>query len=236
MTRIETPAASVIIPVYNGAPYLAEAIESVLAQTCRSFEIIVVDDGSTDGSAGIIARYAASVRHCFQENRGTGAARNRGVEAAQAPLLAFLDQDDLWEPGKLKAQMAMLAADTSLDAVFGLVGQFHSPELGEPFRRRVSCPLKPAAGYLPSAMLLRTEAFHRVGPFEESLQLAEWSEWFVRAVECGLRMGLVPEVVTRRRLHRGNKGLVFRHFRKEYPRLLKTLLDRRRTAGFKPLS
>jgi glycosyltransferase involved in cell wall biosynthesis len=222
---------SVIVPVYNGARYLSDALASVLEQEYRPLEIIAVDDGSTDGSAAVIARFGDAVRYCHQDNRGTGAARNRGVELARGDLLAFLDQDDVWEDGKLALQAGTLARDPAVDAVFGMVAQFHSPELGEEFRSRVPCPAHALAGYLPSAMLLRREAFSRVGRFEEQWKLVEWAEWMVRAIEAGINLRLLPELVARRRIHEGNKGLAMRASRGEYPRILKALLDRRRAAA-----
>lgn len=221
---------SVIVPVHNGARYLAHAIESVIEQAYRPLEIIAVDDGSTDGSAGVIARFGDTVRYCRQENRGTGAARNRGVELSRGGLLAFLDQDDLWEDRKLALQVGVLESDPSVDAVFGMVAQFHSSELSEELKSRVRCPAHALPGYLPSAMLLRRDAFLSVGRFEEHWKLAEWAEWLVRAIEAGLNLHLLPQVVTRRRLHAENKGIAMRAFRDEYPRLLKALLDRRRAA------
>jgi glycosyltransferase involved in cell wall biosynthesis len=219
---------SVIVPVHNGARYLAHAIESVIEQAYRPLEIIAVDDGSTDGSSGVIARFGDTVRYCYQENRGTGAARNRGVELARGGLLAFLDQDDLWEHGKLVLQVGTLASDPSVDAVFGMVAQFYSSELSEEFRSRVQCPAQALSGYLPSAMLLRRDAFLRVGRFEEHWKLVEWAEWLVRAIEAGINLRVLPQVVSRRRLHAGNKGLAMRAYRDEYPRILKARLDRRR--------
>jgi len=222
------PEVSVIIPVYNGARYVVDAIGSVLEQTHRDLEIVVVDDGSTDDSPAILGRFAAPVRVIRQENGGTGAARNRGVSASRGELLAFLDQDDLWMPAKLTMQIAALRTHAELEAVFGMVEQFHSPELGEGFRQRIPIPRAPIPGYLPSAMLVKRTAFERIGPFGERWQLVEWTEWFVRAIELGLVLSVLPEVVARRRLHEGNKGLALRSFQTEYPRILKALLDRKR--------
>ena len=118
---------SVIIPVYNGERYLGEAIESVLAQTYKEVELIVVDDGSTDKSAAV-ARCFTDVRYCFQPNSGIGAARNQGADLARGGLLAFLDADDRWVRDKLLWQTKALAADNELAMVFGHVQQFPSPE------------------------------------------------------------------------------------------------------------
>src|SRR5215203_2881736 len=110
---------SAIIPVYNSERYLAEAIESVLVQTYPSHEIIVVDDGSIDGSAQVAKRFGSAVRYVFQRQAGVGAARNHGVELAEGRFFAFLDADDLWTKDKLQLQLAAFAADPELEAVFG---------------------------------------------------------------------------------------------------------------------
>src|SRR6476660_1471039 len=109
----EKPLVSVIIPVYNGTCYLRAALESVFAQTYRPFEVIVVDDGSLDDS-GVIAQSFDDVRYIHQENQGVAAARNNGIEVARGEFLAFLDQDDLWTPEKLKLQMGHLLSDPEL--------------------------------------------------------------------------------------------------------------------------
>src|SRR5262245_16865951 len=123
---------SVIIPVYNGERYLAEALVSVLAQTHPPTEIIVVDDGSTDTTAQIAQRYAPRIHYHFRPRgavSGAAAARNHGAYLAQGDYLAFLDADDVWLPDKLRLQMAAFAHDPALDQVFGHVQQFISPEL-----------------------------------------------------------------------------------------------------------
>jgi glycosyltransferase involved in cell wall biosynthesis len=226
------PLVSVVIPVYNCERYLAEAIESVLAQTYRPIEIIVVDDGSTDGSAQVAKRFTDSVRYCFQANSGTSAARNRGASLASGTFFAFLDADDLWVVDKLTRQMAVFGDDPGLDVVFGHVQQFCSPELDEHIKKTLYCPAEAMPGYLPGAMLIKRDAFLRVGPFETDWQAAEALAWYSRVVEKGLRSLMLSDVVLRRRLHISNKGIDERTLqRKEYLRILKASLDRRRTAS-----
>jgi glycosyltransferase involved in cell wall biosynthesis len=96
--------ASVIIPAYNVAPWIGETLESVLAQDLPSLEIIVVDDGSTDDTAGVVAKFGQYVRYVRQDNAGQGAARNRGIRLAQGDYIAFVDGDDVWLPNKLRLQ------------------------------------------------------------------------------------------------------------------------------------
>src|SRR2546425_4156042 len=98
------PSVSVVIPVYNGEQYLAEAIQSVLDQTYRNFEVIVVDDGSTDGSASVVKKYGETIRYVHHSNGGVCKTRNTGIAVTQGTYLGFLDQDDLWLPDKLAVQ------------------------------------------------------------------------------------------------------------------------------------
>jgi glycosyltransferase involved in cell wall biosynthesis len=217
---------SVIIPVYNGERYLAEAIQSILAQTYPEREIVVVDDGSTDSSARVAGQFA--VRYVFQQQAGAGAARNRGVESAEGDFFAFLDADDLWTNDKLRLQMDAFATDPELDVVFGRVEQFHSPELDAATRSKIHCPPGTIPGYSPSAMLIKRPAFEQVGPFETGLRLGEWLGWYLRATEAGLCTLMLPDLVVRRRLHHTNQGIREREARIEYVRALKASLDRRR--------
>ena len=219
---------SVIIPVYNGERYLAQAIESVLAQTLPPSEIIVIDDGSTDGSVAIAERFAEQVRIDQQENRGAASARNRGVDLAKGSLLAFLDADDLWTSDKLRLQVDALEKDPGLAMVLGKVTQFISPDVAGDARHHLRNELETMPAYLIGAMLIRRDAFITVGILDEGLQLGEYIEWFNRAVDLGLRHRVLDEVVLKRRIHTSNQGIYKRPHVKDYLSVLKSALDRRR--------
>jgi glycosyltransferase involved in cell wall biosynthesis len=221
------PVVSVVIPVHNGERFLGEAVESVLAQEGAPLEVLVVDDGSTDGSAHVAARFGSPVRCLSQAHAGIASARNTGIRAARGDLLAFLDADDLWTPGRLRLQIDRLAADPALDCVFGLVEHFRDP--GASLRFEVWAPER-APGLLPGAMLIRRAAFLRVGPFDETWRLGEFVEWQLRAEERGLRREILPVVVLRRRIHDANTTARLAVDRGEYLRVLRTVL-RRRAAG-----
>lgn len=221
---------SVIIPVYNCDRYLAEAIESVLAQTYQPLEIIVVDDGSTDNSAEVAKHFASSVRYYSQSQSGAGAARNYGTELAQGSFFAFLDADDFWVKDKLTCQMQVFESEPDIDIVFGYVQQFHSPELDESIKNKIYCPPELMAGYHPGTMLLKREAFLRVGKFETNLQMGEFISWYARATELGLREKMLPDLLMSRRLHETNLSIRQREARTDYVRLIKASLDRRRAA------
>jgi glycosyltransferase involved in cell wall biosynthesis len=221
------PLISVIIPVHNGARYLAEAITSVLAQTYRPIEIIVIDDGSTDESAHVVKSFAA-VRYFFQPCQGAGAARNRGAEIAQGDYLSFLDADDLWVKDKLTWQIAAVAANPDLDMVFGFVRQFPSPELDFHIRASLSRGAELLPGQHVGTLLIKREAFFGVGPFATNWRVGEFIDWCARAMEKGLRSVMRPEVVMLRRLHANNMMIRERDASADYARILKASLDRRR--------
>ena len=220
---------SAIIVVYNGERYLAEAIESILAQTHPPSELIVVNDGSTDGTA-TIARGFAEVRYQYRPNGGIGAARNLGLELARGDFIAFLDADDLWMPEKLAQQAAAFAADPQLGIVTGLIEQFHSPELDPAIAATIHCPRDPMPGHSFGAMLIRREVFSRVGPVVTGQDKAESVNWCLRARDLGIRVRVLPEIVTRRRLHGANNSIINRHRNTEYAVAVKASLDRRRAA------
>ena len=226
-----TPLVSVMIGAYNAAPYLGEAIESVFAQDYEPIELIVVDDGSTDGTAEV-ARGFAGVRVISQENGGNGAARNRAVEEASGDLYAFLDADDRFTPGKLTLQKTALDADPELDMVFGHVREFLSPELDEETRARLRPPApEPMPWTAPNLMLVRRESFQRVGPFTTSVRVGVTVDWFARAEEAGLRYSILPEVVLERRLHTQNNGLRESASRSQYLEVIRQAMKRRREAA-----
>jgi glycosyltransferase involved in cell wall biosynthesis len=220
-----------MIGAYNAAPYLGEAIESVLAQDYEPVELIVVDDGSTDGTAEV-ARSFADVTVVSQENGGNGAARNRAVENASGDLYAFLDADDRFTPGKLSLQKAALDADPGLDMVFGHVREFLSPELDEETRASLRPPAaEPMPWTAPNLMLIRRESFERVGPFTTTVRVGVTVDWFARAQEAGLRHTILPEVVLERRLHTQNNGLRESASRSQYLEVIRQAMERRRASA-----
>ncbi len=224
------PLVSVIVPVYNGERYLAEAIEGILTQTHPVHEVIVVADGSIDRSAQEAKRFGSAVRYVFQHQAGVGATRNRGAELAEGSFFAFLDAADLWTEDKLRLQLAAFAADPKLDVAFGQVEQFHSPELDAAAKSQTYCPPGLMSGYVPGAALIKRSAFERVGSFETNWCVGEFVSWYLHATEVGLRMLMLPDLVLRRRLHKTNQRIRERSAATDYVRILKAALDRRRTA------
>lgn len=194
-------AVSVVMAVHDEELHLPAAIESVLAQTRPAGEIVVVDDGSTDGTAAVAAGFGPPVRVVSQEQAGLSAALNNGLKHASGGFIAFLDGDDVWTPRHLESLLSLLEADPELDLAFGAVEQFHSPELADEARSGIGNKEGVAPGRLRGAMVARAPAFERVGPFDERWKVGEFVDWSARAEEAGLRSADVDEVVLRRRLH-----------------------------------
>lgn len=195
---IRPPRVSVLIPAYNHARFLPETLDSVTAQTFHDLEILVVDDGSTDETRLVLEKYAPAVRYIWQANAGPAAARNRGVRASHGELLAFLDADDRWYPGKIAAQVAYLDAHPDVGVVFTKF--LVTDEGGRPlypyphaFRYGPNAPnafetlLLWPYGSMNTAMVRRV-CLEKIGLFDEHLTGAEdWDLWLrlVRHYELG---------------------------------------------------
>ncbi len=229
MTPDLPDSVSVVITAYQCARYLGQAIESVLAQSRPAQQVIVVDDGSTDDCAGVVRAFGSQVTYIHQDHQGIGPARNTGLQQASGRWLALLDGDDYWAPNKLAVQLAAAAAEPDLEAVFAHLQVFISPDLAPAEQAQLRAAPAPQPGYSASALLIRREAFWRVGAFAEQYDLGEFVEWYGRALDAGLRARLVPETLVWRRQHASNTTRRLQN-RQAYVRLLKAALDRRRTS------
>jgi len=222
---------SVVIPVYNGRKYLAEAVESVRRQSWPDLEILIVDDGSTDGTADLAQSLGGPIRVLRQQQAGAATARNRGVEEARGAWLAFLDADDRWTDSKIARQMAVFKRDAGVDIVFGHVRQFVCPTLTEAEKKAVRCPDQAVPGQHPGTMLLPREVFQTIGPYDAAYDVGEIVDWYARALETGARTVMLEDVLMERRLHNANQGILKRDAEKEaYLRALRAALQRRRAA------
>lgn len=222
------PRVSVIIPVYNGERYLAEAIESVLQQTLPPAEVIVVDDGSADGS-GAVAQSFAAVRYLRQVNGGSNAARNRGILHSTGDFLAFLDADDLWMPDKLAVQMAVLTQEPALDFVYGYVEQFFSPDLSVTQRAGWVDTSHPIPGIHQGTLLARRSSFLKIGLFQEDQMYTQFTGWYALSQDRQMRERILSDVVMRRRVHDSNMSLRGgEQAKRAFAHALKATLDRRR--------
>jgi glycosyltransferase involved in cell wall biosynthesis len=230
MTGPAGPLITCVVPVYNGERFLRAALESILAQTYRPIEVIVVDAGSSDASSEIVRSFDDPVRLVRHRSGGPAGARNRGWREARGEFVAFLDQDDLWHPRKLELQLARFAARPELECSITHVQMFWDDRHAEEERRYREHPrMRPIAGYATITMLARRSLIERVGPLNPALRFADSPEWFVRAEEQGVVTELLPDVLTYHRLHADN--VTRREARAsagEFVDLVKSLLDRRR--------
>jgi glycosyltransferase involved in cell wall biosynthesis len=182
---------TVVITTYNYGRFVTQAVESVLAQTYRHVNILVVDDGSSDDTKERLAAYADRIRYIYQENQSVAAARNTGIRAAPSNLIAFLDADDLWHPRKLEVQMRCLAEhpDVGLVAVDRLAETATAWPPAEDYEHPEARPialeeliLQPH--FAPSGVLVRRECFDKVGFFDTRLRNAEDYDMWIRIASC----------------------------------------------------
>jgi len=221
---------SCIVAVFNGERYLKEALDSIFVQTYRPLEIIVVDDGSTDGTSAVAASYDKKVRYFWQTNAGPAAARNFGLNQAQGEFIAFLDADDLWHAEKLTRQKACFEERPELEMCLTHAQNFWTPELHEEeVRFRDHRLSKPLPCYLTQALLARRTLFDKLGPFKADFRHVHDSEWFFRATDQGIITELLPDVLVYRRLHQTNRSRrLASASRDEYFQLVKNSIQGKR--------
>ncbi len=215
-----TSKISVVIPTYNRLGYLREALESVLRQTHAADEILVVDDGSTDGTEAAISALPAPIRYIRQKNAGPAAARNRGLREAKGDWIAFLDSDDLWVPTKLAEQMDFLEKNPEVDFLFahmvnfGPAGEDTEPEILDQsvytYCRTHATDLRDFVNYLlrvnpvpTSTVIFRQSTIERVGYLREDIGYADDFQWWLRWA-LKTRCGFLDRVLEKRRIHGSN--------------------------------
>lgn len=233
---MNAPFVSVIIPTYNRGPLIAQAITSVLAQTCRDMELVVIDDGSTDNTREIVETYARQasipVRYFYQENRGVPAARNSGLEVAGGELIAFLDSDDFWLPNHLEVCSGVLEDDKNCGAVFTdhaitTDGKTFIPTTAaagktseELYARLVTHELVVHT----DALLMRRAVFQALGEFIPDLPGAEdWEMWTRIGSRYPIRY--IPQLTVIVRQHAQNMSADPDLFERNLPRAIEAILN-----------
>lgn len=203
--RGEPGLVSVVVPVFDGQSYLAEAVESVLAQDYEPIEVIAVDDGSRDGSAEILARYS-TITVIRQSNTGCTGARNTGIVSSRGEYVAFIDQDDRWRAGKLRRQVAALTAAPEAGYSLGNINLFLEPGCPVPawMGARGWLVGTTRVGYMPGTMVVRRTTFDELGIFDTRFQIGSDADWLVRARDAGIPAAIVPEIVLDKRVHTNN--------------------------------
>jgi len=201
------PRVSVVMPSFNCARYIGASIESVLKQSCKDLELIIVDGGSTDATDQTVAAYASDVRVRYEVKRGAGisAARNEGIRVAKAAFIAFLDADDLFTPGHVEKEMSFLERSTKADICYSAMVYFND-ETGKelrsayyPFSGDIFYFLKRSNFIHPSALMARRIVF-RDGLFDETLPSHEDWELWLRLSRKGMRFLCMREPLTRIRV------------------------------------
>jgi len=193
------PLVSVIVPVHNGERTLQQALESVFAQTYKRVEIIIVDDGSTDGTARLVAGLADRVSYFFLPHSGAAAARNLGIRESKGEFIAFIDADDLWVDGKLAAQMRCFEAFPQVEIVQGLVKRIRLDESAHSGERGVG--ESPIVFSNLGAMVVRRSVFERIGYLDEALRYNEDTDFWLRALEAGMVVLVQRKLALLYRLH-----------------------------------
>jgi glycosyltransferase involved in cell wall biosynthesis len=224
MTLSSRPV-SVVVPVRNGADFIAQALESILAQTAVPAEVIVVDDGSTDSTADIVQTFP-SVEFVRQPPLGVSAARNLGAARATQPFLCFLDADDLWVPTKTELQLASFDDNSETDIVIGMTQNFRLTPQGENIFLGAA-----SAAYVPGVMMMRTSAFHLTGPFSTELAYGENLEWWARALDHQLKTRTLPQCLLLRRIHNNNSSRDSENATRRYIGALHAITRRRRESA-----
>ena len=190
------PAVSVIMPVFNVEPYVEAALESVLAQTWRDFEVLVIDDGSTDGSVRLVERYARDprVRLLRKSNGGISSARNAALRAASGNLIALIDGDDAWDPEFLEAQVSILHAHPEVDLVTANARNLGGDRDGQPARPWPDArPHPDLLGMIADEQavfimcVFRRRVYEQIAEFDESLRTNEDYDYWLRAAMAGFR-------------------------------------------------
>jgi glycosyltransferase involved in cell wall biosynthesis len=195
------PLVSVIIPVYNGAAFLAEALESVRSQDYQPLEVIVADDGSTDATAEVADSFPG-VRCLRLERGGVSRARNLAVATSTGEWLAFLDADDRWQPEKISSQVRL--GEATPEAGFVLCHETHRFDGPAPGWFRGPTDGTPIVAYEPSAWLVRRSTFEAVGGFDEERSLGEDTHWLSRAWDAGITHQTHEAALVERRIHGSN--------------------------------
>jgi glycosyltransferase involved in cell wall biosynthesis len=195
---MKQPLVSIIIPAYNVAPYVGQAIDSALAQTYKNIEIIVVDDGSKDGTRSVLEPYIAKklITYIYQNNKGLAAARNTGIKNSHGEFIALLDSDDLFLPEKIEKQVGYLVADTP-GILLNLKETYYSGEY-------VFRGLLRRNFIIPLSVVFRKSEIDRVGLFNENFRRAEDWEYWLRLSYNGTQFCHLSEILAKCRLHAGS--------------------------------
>ena len=213
------PRVSVIIPAHNSAPFIAEAIEGVLVQTYRDFEIVVVDDGSNDHTGNVVKQFGSAVHYHRQSNQGVAAARNAGIQLTAGEFVCLLDADDVWMPEKLARQLEFIAAHPDVGLLFSDAFEFEGNTIHKAsilatmtfgVEAKSQVPIPDAfrklliSNFIPtSSVMIRRSCFAVTGLFDAALPNAEDRDMWLR-LAAHFPIACLPQVLARKRSHGAN--------------------------------
>ena len=213
------PLVTVIVPAFNAGPFVAQALAAIVGQDYAPIELVVVDDGSSDDTAEVVARFP-TVRYLHQENAGPSAARNAGIAASTGELITFCDADDVYRAGKVSAQVRYLQEHGDVDCVM-----VHHHTFVEPGTEPPDWMAKDDEGV--QSPMIRRSVLAAVGGYDPAYRMAETMEWLGRMKGAGLRVDVLDDVLVERRLHGSNLS----YDRKDLQRGLLTSLHARLAAA-----
>jgi len=225
----ERPLVSVIIPVYNGENFIKEAVENVLSQKYPALEIIIINDGSTDGTEAIINKLPVDIRYFTQDNNGPAAARNKGIRDASGEFITFLDADDLWPENNLNIMVDEILKSADMDIIRGYAQLMEFNKTSDCYEY-VGNPKESFPHYIGAA-IYRKSAFEKVGLFDPLLRFGEDSDWFLRAGEMKLNIKRLEETSLYVRRHGGNMTEGRNMLELNVMKVFKKTLERRRMQG-----
>ncbi|MCP5002593.1 MAG: glycosyltransferase [Planctomycetes bacterium] len=218
--KTKKPLVSVVIPTFNSGKFVVQAVKSVLEQSYRSLEVLVVDDGSTDNTKVLLSDFNDSIKYHYRENKGPSAARNFGIKMAKGEYVSFLDADDLWIPGKIEVQLDFFERYRDLGLLFSDVEEFDEDKiLPKRFSYAVQSYGKDGASQVyfqeayvkllmnnficTSTVMVRSESFKKAGFFDESLRIVEDRDMWLR-IAAHFKIARLPLVLTKKRKHDSN--------------------------------
>ena len=226
--RDENPVVSVVMTAYNSEKFIEEAVLSILNQKYPALEIIVVDDGSEDGTHKLIRSYRDQMKIIYQKHSGIAAGWNRGVDEASGLFLSFLDADDLWTEDKISKQLSVFSNNPEVDISFGHAVQFREPSEDSINKNQERVYTKKQPGISAGTIMIKRQAFEQIGRFNKKWSKGIFMDWYMQAKEFGLNVHMHPDVFLRRRVHDSNHGVLRRDKYQDYVRMLKESLDRKR--------
>lgn len=222
------PLVSVIIPVKNGELYLAVAIDSVKKQTYSNYELIVVDDRSTDRSASIAQSYK-DIKYILGIGKGSGASYNAGIDAANGELITFLDYDDFWTENKLTVQVNYLNQYPEVQYVIAKMRCFLQSGCSIPLGFRKELLEQDTVSYIPGTLMVRKSLLESIGKFNSEIVIASDVDWFAKVKDAKIQMGIIPEVLLHKRVHGQNISSNIANNNKELLRVLRQSINRKKT-------